>query len=66
MKALLIVFTLCGSPHYLIMQDGLGYASGSPSQAPQEAVERMRAIVNSKDSIISKIPVEDLSGLLCV
>jgi len=65
MKELLLVFTLCGTPHYIVMQDSLGYAAGSPSEAPQIISERLRAIVDKDGSIIGSIPLEGLTGLRC-
>ena len=66
MKELLLLFTLCGTPHLIILQDAQGYASGSPSRVPQSGVERIKSIMKGKDRVMVTIALEDLTGLRCV
>jgi len=65
MKELLFILTLCGTPHYIIAQDTQVYMAGDPSQASQEALERIRKLLNSKDTIKEIISLEELTGLRC-
>ena len=65
MRELLLIFTLCGTPQYIVVQDAKGYIAGSPSQAPQEALERIKRIIDKKRSVIDSIPLEELTGLRC-
>jgi len=66
MKAMLIVFTLCGNPVYVVGNSERGPTVGSLSNAPQRAIEELYAITHTEGALILKRPLEDLTGLVCV
>lgn len=65
MKAMLVIFMLCGNPYYIVGGDEQGPLVGPLSQAPQEAVESIKALANTPTTIIIKRRLEDLVGGQC-
>lgn len=65
MKALLVVFMLCGQPYYIVGGDEQGPLVGPLSAAPQEAVDKINALALNPTTIIIKRSLEDISGGRC-
>ena len=65
MKIMLVIFTMCGNPVYVVGQDAQGPLVGDPSVAPQEAVEALYKLVNTKGALVLERRLEDLTGVRC-
>ena len=65
MKALLVIFMLCGQPFYIVGGDEKGPLIGPLSSAPQEAIERINTLALDPTTLIYKRNVKDLVGGRC-
>jgi hypothetical protein len=66
MGTLLVIFTLCGTPDSVLMMDAQGVAYGPVQGAPERAIQRLGALLTNPDAKKEVIPLETLSGGVCV
>lgn len=67
MKTLLVIFTLCGQPVYIVGGDMNGQIAGPLNTIPpQSAVDRIKRILLNPDVKLHERSLEDITGLVCV
>jgi len=66
MEIILVIFTLCGDPVYVVGESEHGPIVGTLSNAPQRAVEQLYDIIHTKGALVLERPLESLTGTVCV
>lgn len=65
-EPLIVIFTECGKPLYVVAKGTQEVFVGMLSAAPQEALETLSLLLHTEGALILKQSLESLSGLVCV
>ena len=64
MGALLVVFTLCGEPVFMVAHDERTVVAEYHHRLPQKVLDRLYDLALTEGSIISERSLEELTGAL--